>query len=157
VKHTIRTSLFLPLDRPSVFAFFSDPANLGRITPPKMRFQMLTPMPIIMESGALIDYRIRAIIVPLRWRSLIERWDPPREFVDVQLAGPYKQWVHTHRFVEQSGGTLVEDHVEYALPFQPFGEIVHWAVRRQLDRIFQFRREMIEQILMPPKDHPAVL
>ncbi len=138
--------------RAEVFAFFSDPANLGRITPPGMRFRMVTSEPVVMRAGTTIDYRIRVFALPMRWRSLIERWDPPREFVDVQLSGPYKSWVHTHRFAEQDGGTVVEDRVEYELPYGPLGVLVQRSVARQLEQVFAFRRAAIEEILLRPSD-----
>ena len=149
MKRELQVTQFLPLERPAVFAFFSDPANLARITPPSMGFRMVTPTPLEIETGTVIDYRVRVFGVSIRWRSLIDQWDPPRQFVDVQLAGPYKQWIHTHRFLEQPDGTLIEDHVQYQLPLQPIGDLAHWAVRRQLEHIFAFRRESIERILLP--------
>ncbi len=150
MKHVLTSSLTLPLPCEQVFAFFSDPANLGRITPPGMQFRMLTSEPVEMKAGTTIDYRIRVFAVPMRWRSLIEGWDPPHEFVDVQLAGPYKSWVHTHRFIEQGGGTVVEDLVEYELPFGPLGRLVQRSVARQLEQIFAFRRTAIEENLLRP-------
>jgi len=147
MSHRLRSETFLPIPRPRVFEFFSDPGNLARITPPAMHFRMLTLPPIVMQSGTQLEYRIRALGLPMRWRSLIDEWDPPCQFVDVQLQGPYKRWIHTHRFVERPGGTLVDDDVEYALPAWPIGELLHPLVRRQLDRIFAFRREAIERLL----------
>jgi hypothetical protein len=142
--HTYRFDREQLLQRPraELFAFFSDPANLERLTPSFLGFQMLTPLPIEMREGALIDYRISVHGLPLRWRTLIERYEPEREFVDVQLRGPYRLWRHTHTFVETPEGTRVGDHVEYAVPLGPLGRIANaLLVERDLARIYDFRRE----------------
>jgi ligand-binding SRPBCC domain-containing protein len=147
--HSLQTSIVLALDRVKAFAFFSDPANLARITPAELRFRIRTPWPITMREGTVVEYSIRLFGIPLRWQSLIRRWDPPREFVDEQLAGPYRQWIHTHRFIERHGDTTIEDEVRYELPLQPFGELGYPLVKRQLAKIFQFRQQAIERLVRP--------
>ncbi|HEX6251407.1 MAG TPA: SRPBCC family protein [Gemmatimonadaceae bacterium] len=139
--------LQLPVEGARVFAFFSDPANLGAITPPEMRFRMLTPAPIAMRPGALIDYTIRVWGVPLKWRTRIARWDPGRMFVDEQLRGPYRSWVHSHRFHAVPGGTVIEDEVVYALRFGVLGRVAAPLVRRQLVRIFQYRQKRVRELV----------
>jgi hypothetical protein len=127
-----------------VFAFFSDPANLSRIPPPWLSFQIVGPAPSLMAAGSRIEYRIRWMRWSLRWVTRITRWDPPQEFQDVQEKGPYARWVHTHRFRATDRGVVIEDHVDYALPFGPLGRLVHaLRVRRQLEGIFAYRREAI--------------
>ena len=146
--HLFRASMTLPLRRPEVFDFFGQASNLGLITPPELGFHIRTPAPIAMRPGTLIDYTIRLHGVPLQWRTEITRWEPPCEFVDTQLRGPYALWVHTHRFHERGGVTTIEDEVRYALPFGILGRIVHPLVRRQLDRIFEYRRSAVERLLV---------
>lgn len=124
----------------AVFEFFSLAHNLERITPPWLRFELLTQGPVEMRTGTIIDYRLRLHGLPLRWRSKIELWEPQRAFVDRQLTGPYRLWHHRHEFEPRGSATLVRDIVHYALPFGRLGEIAHPFVRRDLDRIFDYRR-----------------
>lgn len=134
------------LDRPidQVFAFFSDANNLEAVTPRQLKFRILTAGPVRMEAGARIDYRLTLHGVPLHWATLIERWEPPHEFVDVQLRGPYRAWRHTHRFQEEGRGTRIIDDVDYELPLGPLGRVVNalWA-RREVAKIFSYRTEVI--------------
>jgi len=130
----------------SVFPFFSQPENLALITPPSLDFRLLTPRPVSMQAGRVIDYTIRVLGLPVRWRTLISRYDPPWCFVDEQIAGPYSFWHHTHRFSERNGGTLLQDEVRYVLPqmlLWPVGELTHAIyVRPQLEQIFDYRQKV---------------
>lgn len=135
-----------PLDQ--VFRFFSDAENLGRITPPELGFRILSDRPIQMEEGRLIEYRLGFFGFPLRWHTLIARWNPPHEFVDRQLRGPYREWVHTHRFRQEVDGTSrIEDVVRFRLPLHPVGELGFPIIRRQLRRIFRHRQTRIRDLL----------
>ena len=143
--HVLERRQRLPVATERAFAFFSDARNLEAITPPWLRFRLLTPGAIEMRPGALIDYRLRLHGVPLTWRTRIAVWEPPHRFVDVQLRGPYALWEHTHTF-EATGadGVIICDRVRYALPFGRVGELARQVfVRRDLDRIFDHRMRAI--------------
>lgn len=153
VDYLLERVQFLPCPVDEVFAFFSDPANLNDLTPPSLHFRIVTARPIEMRPGTLIDYRLRVHGLPMRWRTRITAYDPPRSFVDEQLRGPYAKWVHTHTFVPhvENGvdGTLMTDRVEYALPRWSPGfvnRLVHRAfVAPDLTKIFEYRRAMLVQ------------
>ena len=145
--HVLRreTRIERPIDE--VFAFFGDALNLERITPPELRFRILTATPIEMRPGARIEYRLSLFGVPFKWETAITAWEPPHRFVDEQLRGPYRQWVHTHSFRAEGSATVISDEVVYALPFAPLGELAGFLVRRQLARIFTYRQRAIERLL----------
>jgi ligand-binding SRPBCC domain-containing protein len=147
--HMLQTRTHLPLAIGEVFAFFSDATNLERITPPELAFRILTPTPIEVREGTLIDYRLRLFGVPFGWRSRISLWEPPLRFVDEQLRGPYRTWIHLHEFEASGNGTLMTDRVEYRLPGHPFAGPALPLVRLQLDRIFRYRARSIRSILAP--------
>jgi ligand-binding SRPBCC domain-containing protein len=133
----------LPLER--AFAFYADARNLEAITPPWLGFEVTTPGDIEMGAGTLIEYRLKLHGVPVRWRTRIAAWEPPHRFLDVQVSGPYALWEHTHRF-EPAGpdAAVIRDRVRYALPFGPLGDLAHALfVRRDLERIFAYRREAV--------------
>jgi ligand-binding SRPBCC domain-containing protein len=135
----------IPIDE--VFGFFQKPENLARLTPDSLDFKILTPLPIEMKAGALIDYTIRLLSFRVRWTTMIVDYDPPHRFVDIQLKGPYSYWHHIHTFSEVSGGTLIEDEVTYLLPFGIPGRLAHgFFIKRKLERIFDYRAELIKKI-----------
>ena len=131
-----------PIDE--VFAFFSDAANLNALTPPSLKFQIVTSTPIDMRVGALIDYRLRIHGVPIRWRTRITVWKPPHQFVDEQLRGPYRLWEHHHQFESKDGGTIVCDRVRYAIPFDFIAYPL--MVRRDMERIFGYRQHRLTEL-----------
>ena len=142
-EYSISRRVWVPRPLIKVFPFFADAENLQRLTPPELAFRIDSRLPIAMKAGALIEYTIGLHRIPMKWRTEITSWDPPHSFEDTQLSGPYKKWVHTHRFTENAGGTIIEDRVAYALPFGFLGRIVHPLVARQLKRIFDYRETVL--------------
>lgn len=144
--HHLRRELFIPAPIGEVFKFFADVGNLEAITPEWLRFHILTPAPVAMQEGALIEYRLSWWLIRLRWKTMISQWKPPHFFVDEQLSGPYRFWEHTHSFREEKGGTRMFDSVRYGLPFGVLGDVAHWLrVKRDLERIFDYRAEVIQR------------
>lgn len=139
----LRRETTVPRSLEETFAFFSDAGNLDALTPPWVGFRILTPLPIDMRRGTLIDYRIRIRGIPIRWRTEITEWDPPHRFIDVQLKGPYQWWHHEHRFEPCKEGTRIVDEVEFRAP-------LHWIshpliVERDVRRIFSYRAEALQR------------
>ena len=130
-----------------VFQFFSQPANLAALTPPSVGFEMLTPEPIAMRRGALIEYKLKVRGLPIRWKTLVVRWRPDEGFTDVQLRGPYQLWRHRHGFAARDGGTLVRDRVDYSLPHAPLSNIALPFVRREVEEIFRYRKARIAELM----------
>lgn len=131
------------IDRPleEVFAFYAEPRNLALITPLWLGFRIVSPGPLVMRAGLVIEYRVHPLRVPQRWVSEITEYEPPHRFVDEQRQGPYALWHHEHLFAATpTGGTRITDRVTYTLPFGPLGRIAHaLLVRRQLAAIFAYR------------------
>jgi len=144
--HQLTTSQVLALPRKQAFAFFEDPRNLFDITPDWLSFVMKDrDSRTAMFEGAEFDYTIRWFGIPIPWRSRIIGYKPPKQFTDIQIAGPYRSWSHLHTFEDLSEGTLMHDTVTYQLPFGPLGNLVHaLTVRHQLEDIFRYRAARID-------------
>jgi ligand-binding SRPBCC domain-containing protein len=137
------SQLWLPQPRDEVFAFFSDAANLDAITPTWLNFRTITPGSIVMHCGTMLEYKLRIHGFPIRWRSQITAWEPPVRFVDEQVRGPYRLWIHEHTFVERDGGTLVCDRVQYAVAFDWLTDSL--LVRPDVERIFRYRADVLRR------------
>ncbi|HWD66018.1 MAG TPA: SRPBCC family protein [Solirubrobacteraceae bacterium] len=146
--HTLRREQLVRAELPAVFEFFSRAANLEALTPDWLSFRLLGPADTSMRRGTLIDYRLRLHGLPIRWRTLIEVWEPGVRFLDLQVRGPYALWSHLHEFEVRPEGTLVRDEVLYALPLSRLGDVAHpLLVKRDLRRIFDFRQAAVRWIL----------
>ncbi len=147
--HVLEARVRLARPRPEVFAFFADPRNLLRLTPPYVGLQLHTERATL-AAGAVLDFRVRWLGVPLRWRSYVREYDPPYRFVDVQVRGPWARWEHRHLFLEDGGGTWIEDRVTYRLPLGPLGRLAHGVfVERQLRALWAYRQARLAELLAP--------
>lgn len=147
MKRVLEREQVIARPRREVFAFFANASNLERLTPSTLHFEIRTKLDGALAAGAVIDYRLSLLGVPFWWRTLIEVFEPPSRFVDVQQRGPYGSWRHTHDFSDVPGGTLVRDKVEYELPLGALGGLVGgWFVSRQLRQIFDFRHDALARI-----------
>jgi len=148
--HVHESRVWLARPRPEVFAFFAEPTVLERLTPPAFRLQLLN-REVTMTAGAVLEFRLRWLgVLPLRWRAFVREWDPPFRFVDVQVRGPYARWEHRHRFLEEGGGTWVEDRVTYRLPLGPLGRVAHaLLVKRQLHELWEYRHRQLAELVKP--------
>lgn len=144
MSYKYKCKAWVPAKRDEVFEFFSNAENLEHLTPSWLNFQILTPCPIELRQGALIDYRLRIHWIPVRWRTEISLWEPPFRFVDTQLKGPYRSWVHEHRFVDEGSGTSIEDEVNYDFFGGPL--LHRYLVRPDIEKIFSYRQEQIQKI-----------
>ncbi|HZO58695.1 MAG TPA: SRPBCC family protein [Solirubrobacterales bacterium] len=146
--HLLEREQRVPLDVDQTFRFFGEIENLERITPPWLRFRILDPRPDKLTAGARLEYSLILHRFPIRWTTAIDEWEPPGRFTDFQVRGPYALWQHTHTFAPVEGGTLVTDEVRYAIPYGPLGALAHVAfVRRDLRRIFDYRRDTVAALL----------
>jgi uncharacterized protein (TIGR01777 family) len=137
---------WLPRTANEVFPFFSSEKNLEKITPPFIGFRVIGKSDDTIRKGTLIDYKLKIHGVPVRWQTKIEEWDPNRSFVDSQLAGPYKEWVHRHEFIPLAGGVLLRDTILFKLPLGAAGRLLGgWKVSNDVDGIFKYRRKIIGQ------------
>ncbi len=135
---------WIPRPRRDVFAFFADAFQLEILTPPWLHFSVLTPPPITMAEGLLIDYRLRLHGISLRWQSRISLWEPDVRFVDEQVHGPYAHWHHEHIFSDADNGTLCHDIVHYRVPG---GRLMdRFFVRPDLTRIFTYRQQQLHKL-----------
>ncbi len=144
---TITSEISVNRSIDEVFDFFARAENLNIITPPELNFRIITPLPVEMKKGTLIDYKIKLSGIPFKWKTEITAWEPPFRFVDEQIKGPYKIWIHEHTFMSQGSRTIVKDKVEYLSPGKIAEPVLHrLIVKKRLERIFSYRREKISEL-----------
>jgi ligand-binding SRPBCC domain-containing protein len=147
--HILESRVWLAKPRSDVFAFFADPRTLPLLTPPPFRLR-LSSEPVPMAAGGVYDFELAWFGLPVRWRAFIREFDPPYRFVDVQVRGPFARWEHRHRFLEERGGTWVEDRVTYRLPLGPFGRLAHaLVVERELGALWDYRARRLGELVAP--------
>lgn len=146
--YTLETIQTIPADLDSVWAYFATPRNLNEMTPPDMAFEFVRGGDEPMYAGQVIEYRVTIVPgVRVRWLTQITHVRERSYFIDEQRVGPYRLWVHEHRFEPVEGGVRMTDRVTYALPFGPLGILAHAAfVRRRLEAIFDFRRRKVMEV-----------
>lgn len=147
--YTLRSEQWVPCPLDEVFEFLSNACSIEFLTPAWSKVRVMT-LPISMKRGSKIVYQIVWGGVAIPWKmEIVHHWLPPREFVHIQLSGPYKFWHHTHRFEARSGGTCITDIVQYALPLGPLGWLANvlW-VKRDVTRMFDYRRKRIAEIFV---------
>ena len=136
------------INRPlkEVFDFFSKAENLNEITPPDMQFQILTALPINIQKGTLIDYKIKVNGIPFKWKTLISTWEPPHRFVDEQLKGPYNTWIHEHTFEERDGKTYMKDVVKFKSPGWILEPLINSLfIEKKVKGIFEYREKKLNE------------
>jgi ligand-binding SRPBCC domain-containing protein len=148
MNYKLTTDITLKHSLGDTFALFCDASNLETLTPPELRFEIRTPLPIEMRKGARIEYRIRLFGIPFSWLTEITSWEPGVRFIDEQISGPFRIWTHEHCFesIDEST-TRIRDEVQYALPFGPLGRLAHPLIRSRLNRIFEYREERVSELL----------
>lgn len=145
--HVFQKAVVINRNINTVFNFFSNAENLNKITPAMLGFKMITKPPFEMKVGTLIDYQIKLYGIPFRWKSKITKWNPPFMFEDTQIKGPYKIWIHEHRFEERGESTLVTDTVNYLSPGWKFEFIPHRIfVEKKVEEIFNYREKVLLEL-----------
>ena len=154
-EYVLERTQVVPVPVEEAFAFFSDARNLELITPPWLRFRIVEA-PDVLGVGARLRYRLRLYGIPIRWRTEIVEWQPPRGFTDVQRRGPFRVWEHSHRLTPVESGTEIYDNVRYRIFFGPLGSLVRrLLVRGWVEGIFDYRAEaVVGQLTAAPASQP---
>jgi hypothetical protein len=155
-EELLEAEQYVPLPPDRLFPFFAEADNLGKLTPPTLNFQVKSMSTPVIEEGSLIEYRLKLRGIPMKWLTRIEEWSPPTKFVDNQLKGPYQLWHHTHSFEKLGSGTLMTDRVRFRLPLGFAGWLGGSAlVRRDVEKIFRFRRQVVDELFAGGESRPA--
>jgi hypothetical protein len=145
--HILTKTTIINKSLSEVFEFFSNAENLNKITPPDMQFKILTPLPIIIKKGTLIDYKIKVSGIPFNWQTEITEWEPNKRFTDKQLKGPYRVWIHEHTFEEKDGKTIMNDHVQFLSPGWFLEPIINKLfIEKKVKGIFTYREKILNNL-----------
>ena len=145
--YILKKESFINKSPDEVFAFFSRPENLEKVTPKHLQFKILTSLPVEIHAGSIIDYQIKIYGIPFSWRTEIAVWEPTHRFVDIQVKGPYRVWIHEHRFEKYGTGTRMLDTLEYVVPGGWFAPLIHRLfVKKDLESIFNYRERKFDKI-----------
>jgi ligand-binding SRPBCC domain-containing protein len=145
--HFLTTTTVINKPLSEVFEFFSNAENLNKITPPDMQFKILTPLPIIIKKGTLINYKIKVNGIPFNWQTEITEWEPNKRFIDKQLKGPYRVWIHEHTFEEKDGKTIMNDHVQFLSPGWFLEPIINKLfIEKKVKGIFAYREKILTNL-----------
>ncbi len=140
VDACFESRFWVAASRPEVFRFLTDPENLARLVPASLHLRRLTPGPVTIGGGSVLDYRLRWRGIPIGLRMFVREYDPPVRLLVVQVLGPLARWEHRLIFLEADGGTRVEDRLVYKLPLGPIGRAAQRLfVAPDLERIWQHR------------------
>lgn len=145
--HIIKVKVLLNAPLEDVWDFFSSPANLKKITPPSMGFDILTGGEGKMYPGQIISYKVKPLAgIPITWVTEISHVEQQKFFVDEQRFGPYSMWHHEHHFKQVEEGVEMTDIVSYVLPLGILGKIAHAIlVKKKVEQIFQYRSKVMNQ------------
>lgn len=146
--HSIFTEQVLKSNRQTIWNFISNPHNLAYITPSYMGFDIVGKVNAAMYPGQIIEYKVKPLMnIKLYWVTEITHVKEGHYFVDEQRFGPYAFWHHQHTISEVEGGIKMNDEVHYKLPLGALGKMVNGLlVKRQLDEIFNYRRQKLDEI-----------
>jgi len=146
--YTLQRKQFLPVSIDEAWEYFSSPINLSKITPDKLGFEVISDLSVKMYPGMIIQYFVKPFLnIRVRWVTEITHVNKPFYFVDEQKSGPYNMWHHQHKFTEVEGGVIMEDEINYSLPFGFLGRILHSVlVKPDLNYIFEYRNSVLKTI-----------
>lgn len=146
--YQLHAKQLLPISKKEAWQFLSNPKNLKTITPPHMGFHILSGADKPMHAGQIIQYMVKPFpLMSTKWVTEITHVVQDEYFVDEQRFGPYSLWHHKHFLKEVDQGVLMEDIIDYKLPFGVFGTLMHpMVVKPQLKKIFEYRKIKLEKL-----------
>ena len=143
---TLEFQQFLPVSAQEAWNFFSNPANLSKITPKEMNFVITSKVPEKIYPGLIITYKVSPLLgIPMPWVTEITHVKEPDYFVDDQRSGPYAIWHHEHYFEVVADGVIMRDKLFYKVPFGLLGNLLdNLLIRDKVSGIFEYRKKYLE-------------